>query len=111
MTNLTILNSSLQLLPVTAPFKRHVPKMFVVNSFHNVTRCFKKTSDLFVLLHGGVELLGQIISYIWHSRLLLIGSAHAALVFVGLLIVLFLCIFAVTWHTLTHIKKIKEPLY
>lgn len=53
-----------------------------------------------MLLHGGVKLLGQIIGYIRHPRLLLIGSAHTAFVFIGLLIVLLLAIFAVTWRTL-----------
>lgn len=53
-----------------------------------------------MLLHCGVELLGQIIGYIRHPRLLLIGSAHTALVFIGLLVVLLLGIFAVAWRTL-----------
>lgn len=53
-----------------------------------------------MLLHGGIKLLGQIVSYIRHPRLLFIGSAHTALVFIGLLVVLLLGIFAVTWRTL-----------
>lgn len=56
-----------------------------------------------MLLHGGVQLLGQIIGYIRHPRLLLIGSAHAALVFIGLFVVLLLSVFAVTWRTLWEI--------
>lgn len=49
-------------------------------------------SDIYLLvfLQGGVELLGQVIGYIRHARLLLIGSAHAALVLIGLLAVLLL---------------------
>lgn len=58
-----------------------------------------------MLLHGGVQLLRQIISYIWHPRLLLIGSAHAALVFIGLLVVLLLSVFTVTWCSLKNILK------
>ncbi len=57
-----------------------------------------------MLLHGGVQLLGQIIGYIRHPGLLLIGSAHAALVFIGLLVVLLLSVFAVTWRTLWEIN-------
>lgn len=62
-------------------------------------------SDLFVLLHGGIKLLGQIIGYIRHPRLLLIGTAQAALVFIGLLVVLLLSVFAVTWCTLWELNN------
>lgn len=55
---------------------------------------------LFVLLHGCIQFLGQIICYVWHPWLFLICSAHAALVFVGLFVVLFLCVFAVPWCSL-----------
>lgn len=55
---------------------------------------------LFVLLHGGIKLLGQVVGYIRHPRLLLIGSAHAALIFVGLLVVFLLSIFAVARYAL-----------
>jgi len=48
-----------------------------------------------MFLHGGVELLGQVIGYIRHPRLFLIGSADAALVFVGFLVILLFAIFAV----------------
>lgn len=55
-------------------------------------------SDIYLLvfLQRGVELLGQVVGYIGHARLLLIGSAHAALVFIGLLVVLLLGVFAVS---------------
>lgn len=53
-----------------------------------------------MLLHGGVQLLGQIIRYVRHPGLLLVGSAHAALVFIRLLVVLLLSVFAVTRGTL-----------
>ena len=47
-----------------------------------------------MFLHVGVELLGQVIGHVGHARLLLIGPAHAALVLIGLLIVLFLGVLA-----------------
>lgn len=53
-----------------------------------------------MLLHRGVELLGQIIGNIWHPRLFLIGSADAALVFVGFLVVLLFGILAVSMGSL-----------
>lgn len=43
-----------------------------------------------MFVKAGVELLGQVIGYIRHARLLLIGSAHTALVLIGLLAVLLL---------------------
>lgn len=55
---------------------------------------------LLMFLHGGVELLGQVVGYIWHPRLLLIGSADAALVFVGLLVILLFGILAVSLGSL-----------
>ena len=67
----------------------------------------KTRLDLFVLLHGGVKLLGQVIGYIRHPWLLLIGSAHAAFVFIGLLIVLLLCVFAVTRCSLWEINNVR----
>ena len=54
-----------------------------------------------MLLHRGIELLGQIIGYIRHPRLFLIGSADAALVFVGLLVVLLFGILAVSFRGLS----------
>lgn len=63
---------------------------------------------LFVLLHGGVKLLGQVVGYIRHPRLFLIGSAHAAFVFVGLLVVFLLSIFAVAWCALQVFTKKKK---
>lgn len=62
-------------------------------------------SDLFVLLHSCVKLLGQVIGYIRHPRLLLIGSAYAALIFIGLLVVFLLSVFAVTRCTLWELKR------
>lgn len=53
-----------------------------------------------MFLHGGVEFLRQIIGYIWHSRLLLIGSADAALVLIGFLIILLLGVLAVCLDSL-----------
>lgn len=53
-----------------------------------------------MLLHRGVQFLGKIIGYIRHPRLLLIGSTQAALIFIGLLVVLLLSIFAITLCTL-----------
>lgn len=55
-----------------------------------------RVSHLLMFLHCGVELLGQIISYIRHPRLFLIGSADAALVFVGFLVILLFGILAVS---------------
>lgn len=52
--------------------------------------------DLLMFLHGGIQLLGQVIGHVGHAGLLLVGTANAAFVFVGLLIVLFLGILAVT---------------
>lgn len=53
-----------------------------------------------MLLHCGIELLGQIIGYIRHPRLFLIGSADAALVFVGFLVIFLLGILAVSMGSL-----------
>lgn len=53
-----------------------------------------------MLLHRGIELLGQIISYIRHPRLFLVGSTDAALVFVGLLVILLFGILAVSMGSL-----------
>lgn len=49
-----------------------------------------------MFLHGGIQLLGQVVGHIGHAGLLLVGSANAAFVFVGFFIVLFLGILAVT---------------
>lgn len=57
-------------------------------------------ADLFVLLHRSIQFLGKIIGYIRHPRLLFIGSAHAALVFISLLVVLLFSILAITLVTL-----------
>lgn len=53
-----------------------------------------------MFLHCGVKLLGQIIGYIRHSRLFLIGSADAALVFVGFLVIFLFGILAVSMSPL-----------
>lgn len=63
-------------------------------------------ADLFVLLHRGVELLGQIVGYVRHPRLLFIGSAHAALVFIGLLVVLLLSVLAITLRPLQEAENL-----
>ena len=57
-------------------------------------------THLFVLLQAGVKLLGQVIGYIRHPRLLLVGSADAALVFVGFFVVLLLGVLAITFSGL-----------
>lgn len=59
-----------------------------------------RVSHLLMFLHGGIELLGQVIGYIRHPRLLLVGAADAALVFVGLLIILLFGILAVSLGSL-----------
>lgn len=59
-----------------------------------------RISHLLMLLHCGVELLGQIIGYIRHPRLFLIGSTDAALVFVGFLVILLFGILAVSLGSL-----------
>lgn len=64
----------------------------------NVVVC--RLSHLLMLLHCGVELLGQIVGYIRHPRLFLVGSADAALVFVGFLVVLLFGILAVSMCSL-----------
>lgn len=53
-------------------------------------------SYLFVLLHGGIEFLREIIRHIGHAWLLLIAPTQAALVFAGFLIILLFSIFAVS---------------
>lgn len=53
-----------------------------------------------MLFHGRVELLGQVIGYIRHPRLLFAGSTDTALVFVGLLVVLLFGILAVSMRSL-----------
>lgn len=60
---------------------------------------------LFVFLHGGIEFLGKVIGYIRHPRLLLIGSAHAALILIGFLVVFLLGVFAVPWRPLKRRRK------
>lgn len=67
-----------------------------------------------MLLHRGVELLGQIIGYIRHPRLFLIGSADAALVFVGFLVILLFGILAVSVGSLEihgHKRSDKQILH
>lgn len=48
-----------------------------------------------MLLHGGIELLRQVIGHIGHAGLLLVSSADAALILVGFFVVLFLGVLAV----------------
>lgn len=54
-----------------------------------------RVSNLLMLLHCGIELLGQVIGYIRHPRLFLVGPTDAALVFVGFLVILLFGILAV----------------
>lgn len=61
-------------------------------------------SYLLVLLHSGIQLLGEVIGYIGHTRLFLIATTQAALVFACLLIVLLFGIFAVS---LAHLAILK----
>ena len=53
------------------------------------------SSYLFVLLHAGVEFLREVIGHVGQAWLLLIGSAHTALILRSLLAVLFLGVLAV----------------
>lgn len=57
-----------------------------------------------MLLHSGIQLLGEVIGHIGHARLLLIATTQAALVFACLLIVLLFGIFAVS---LAHLAILK----
>lgn len=57
-----------------------------------------------MLLHSGIQLLGEVIGHIGHARLLLIATTQAALVFTCLLIVLLFGIFAVS---LAHLAILK----
>lgn len=56
-----------------------------------------RSANLLMFLHGGVEFLGQVVGHVGHSRLLLVGSAHAALVLARLFIVLLFGILAVAF--------------
>lgn len=55
---------------------------------------------LFMLLHSGIQLLGQIIGHVWHAGFLLVSSADAALILVSFFVVLLLGIFAVSLASL-----------
>lgn len=69
-------------------------------------------SHLFVLLHGGVELLGQVVGHVGHAGLLLVGSADAAFILVGFFVVLFLGILAVTLAALQqHTQLLDKPSF
>lgn len=63
-------------------------------------------SYLLVLLHSGIQLLGEVIRHIGHARLFLIATAQAALVLTCLLIVLLFGIFAVSLAHLLIFKGI-----
>lgn len=65
-------------------------------------------SHLFVLLHGGVELLGQVVGHVGHTRFLLVGSADTAFILVGFLVVLFLGILAVTLAALQQHQLVRQ---
>lgn len=62
------------------------------------------SSYLLVLLHSGIQLLGEVIGHIGHARLFLIATTQAALVLTCLLIVLLFGIFAVS---LAHLLILK----
>lgn len=49
-----------------------------------------------MLLHGGVQLLREVIGYTGHAWLLLVAPTQAALVFAGFLVVFLFSIFAVS---------------
>lgn len=49
-----------------------------------------------MFLHGGVQLLREVIGHIRHAWLLLVAPTKAALVFAGFLIILLFSIFAVS---------------
>lgn len=75
---------------------------------YDVNIRLKGCTHLFVLLQAGVKLLGQVIGYIRHPRLLLVGSADAALVFVGFFVVLLLGVFAVHGRALRGMERDEE---
>lgn len=50
-----------------------------------------------MFLHGGIELLGEIVGHVGHPGFLLVGSAQAALVLACLFIVLLFGILAVSF--------------
>lgn len=59
-----------------------------------------------MLLHGGIQFLGEVVGHIRHAWFLLIAPAQAALVFAGFLVILLFRIFAVS---LCHLQdSIKE---
>ena len=53
-----------------------------------------------MLLHAGVELLGEVVGYVGHPGFLLVGSAQAAFVLACLLVVLLLGVLAITFSGL-----------
>lgn len=55
---------------------------------------------LLMLFHSGIEFLGEVIGYIRHPRLFLVGSTDAALVFVRFLIIFLFGILAVCMGSL-----------
>lgn len=62
-----------------------------------------------MLLHGGIQLLRQIVGHVWHAGFLLVSSADATLILVGFFVVLFLGVFAVTLASLqeTHGEDVR----
>lgn len=59
-----------------------------------------------MLLHGGIELLGQVVGDAGHGGLLLVGSAETALVLGGFLTVLLLGILAISLVPLSRNKQL-----
>lgn len=58
-----------------------------------------------MFLHGGIEFLGKVVGNAGHPRLLLVGSAQAALVLVRLFIVLLFGVLAVSFCGLWTFKR------
>lgn len=65
-------------------------------------------SHLFMLLHGGVEFLGQVVGHIGHTGFLLVGPADTAFILVSFLVVLFLSILAVTLAALQQYANLSD---
>lgn len=71
------------------------------NKLHKVFM-FCVATYLLMLLHSGIQFLGEVIGYIRHSRFFLVGSTDAALVFVSFLIILLFGILAVCMGSLKN---------
>ena len=67
-------------------------------------------SYLFVLLHGGIQLLWEVVGYVGHAWLLLIAPTQAALVFASFLVVFLFSVFAVSLCHLQVSRREQEML-